>query len=305
MTKPRALQPGDTLAIVSPSSPIAKEKLERGLEVLHQAGYRTKVYPHALDANDYMAGEDKDRMSDLQQAFADPEVDAVYCSRGGYGCARLMPYLDLDAMAASGKMFLGFSDITTIHLALNRRGLVTLYSPMALSFSVERQPWVYESFLGALKGDTTTPKDAPKANTLVGGTVEAEVCGGCLCLLTDSLGTPDALDAAGKILLIEDIDEHPHRVDAMFTHLITSGILQSAAGIVVGEMTGTDEKVDASIGGRPWRDIVIDRVLPLGIPAVIDFPFGHVKNMLTMPLGIRARLDADAGTLTYLERCAL
>lgn len=305
MTKPRALQPGDTLAIVSPSSPIAKEKLERGLEVLHQAGYRTKVYPHALDANDYMAGEDKDRMSDLQQAFADPEVDAVYCSRGGYGCARLMPYLDLDAMAASGKMFLGFSDITTIHLALNRRGLVTLYSPMALSFSVERQPWVYESFLGALKGDTTTPKDAPKANTLVGGTVEAEVCGGCLCLLTDSLGTPDALDAAGKLLLIEDIDEHPHRVDAMFTHLITSGILQSAAGIVVGEMTGTDEKVDASIGGRPWRDIVIDRVLPLGIPAVIDFPFGHVKNMLTMPLGIRARLDADAGTLTYLERCAL
>lgn len=305
MTKPRALQPGDTLAIVSPSSPIAKEKLERGLEVLHGAGYRTKVYPHALDAKDYMAGEDKDRMSDLQQAFADPGVDAVYCSRGGYGCARLMPYLDLDAMAASGKMFLGFSDITTIHLALNRRGLVTLYSPMALSFSVERQPWVYESFLSALKGETTTPKDAPKANTLVGGTVEAEVCGGCLCLLTDSLGTPDALDAAGKILLIEDIDEHPHRVDAMFTHLITSGILQSAAGIVVGEMTGTDEKVDASIGGRPWKEIVRERVIPLGIPAVIDFPFGHVKNMLTMPLGIRARLDADAGTLTYLERCAL
>ena len=91
----------------------------------------------------------------------------------------------------------------------------------------------------------------------------------------------------------------------MFTHLITSGILQSAAGIVVGEMTGTDEKVDASIGGRPWKEIVRERVIPLGIPAVIDFPFGHVKNMLTMPLGIRARLDADAGTLTYLERCAL
>lgn len=305
MTKPRALQPGDTLGIVSPSSPIVKEKLERGLGVLHRAGYQTKVFPHALDVNDYMAGSDEDRMADLQAAFADPEVDAVYCSRGGYGCARLMPYLDLDAMAASGKMFLGFSDITTIHLALNKRGLATIYSPMALSFSVERQPWVYESFLGALRGESATPNGVPRANTLVGGSVEAEVCGGCLCLLTDSLGTPDALHAAGKILLIEDIDEHPHRVDAMLTHLITAGVLQSAAGIVVGEMTGTDEKVDASIGGRPWRDIILDRVVPLGIPAVIDFPFGHVKNMLTMPLGIRARLDADAGTLTYLERCAL
>lgn len=304
MTKPKPVLPGQTLGIVSPASPIAAEKLQRGLRVLHEAGYRTKLMPHALDAEDYLAGSDRDRAADLMAAFEDPEVDAVYCSRGGYGCARLLPYLDLDRMANLGKMFLGFSDITTLHLALNQRGLVTIYAPMVLSFSLDREPWVRESLLCAFRGDTTQPDGAPRAATLVAGVAEAEVTGGCLCLLCDSLATPDPLEAAGKILLIEDVDEHPHRVDAMLTHLIQAGILQKCAGIVVGEMTSTDEKTDASIGGRPWRDIVRERLEPLGVPAVMDFPFGHAKAMLTMPLGIRARLDADAGTLTYLERCA-
>jgi muramoyltetrapeptide carboxypeptidase len=105
----------------------------------------------------------------------------------------------------------------------------------------------------------------------------------------------------GKILLIEDVDENPHRVDAMLTHLRTSGLIQQAAGILVGEMTRTDERQDEGIGSRPWRDIVADRLGNLGIPLAIDFPFGHAKNMLTLPLGITARLDATAGTLTYLE----
>jgi muramoyltetrapeptide carboxypeptidase len=305
MTKPKAVLPGDTIAVVSPASPIAEAKLKLGLEVLTAAGYNLKLGRNVLGSADYLAGTDRERADDLSRAFADPEVAAVYCSRGGYGCARLLPYLDLDAMAESGKMFLGFSDITTLHLALNRRGLVSVYAPMALSFSVERQPWVHQSFFGALRGETSTPHGAPRAETIVGGLAEGEVTGGCLCLLTDSLATPDPLDAARKILLIEDVDEHPHRVDAMLTHLMNSGILQQSAGIVVGEMTGTDEKIDSMIGGKPWKEIVRERIGGLGIPAVLDFPFGHVKNMLTMPLGITARLDADAGTLTYLERCAI
>jgi muramoyltetrapeptide carboxypeptidase len=305
MTKPRAIEPPATIRIVSPASPIAEEKLNRGLQPLREAGYRIELAAHALDAEAYLAGTDADRAADLEAAFLDPRVDAVYCSRGGYGCARLLPFLDLDAMAATGKMFLGFSDITTLHLALNRRGLVTLYAPMALSFSVEREPWVHESFFAALRGETRTPATAPAGKTLVPGIAEGRVIGGCLCLLTDSLATPDALDTEGRIVLIEDVDEYPHRVDAMLTHLVTSGLARRAAGFVVGEMTSTDDKTDASIGGRPWRDIVADRLGPLGIPAIIDYPFGHARNMLTMPLGIRARLDAEAGTLTYLEPCAV
>src|SRR5205823_1528819 len=128
---------------------------------------------------------------------------------------------------------------------------------------------------------------------------EGVVTGGCLCLITDSIGTPESIDTEGKIIVIEDVDEAPHRVDAMFTHLLNAGLLQKAAGLAIGEMTRTDEHADPKIGPTPWRDIVLDRVTSLGIPTVISFPFGHMKNMLSVPFGIRARLDADAGTLTY------
>jgi len=172
---------------------------------------------------------------------------------------------------------------------------------MALSLSVPREPYVIASFLGVLQGHDPIPAEAPRATTLVGGVAEGDVTGGCLCLLCDSLATPDSLDASGKILLIEDVDENPHRVDAMLTHLLNADVLPRTAGIVVGEMSNTDERHDATIGGRPWREIVTERIAPLGIPAVIDYPFGHRKEMLSLPLGVRARLDADAGTLTYLE----
>lgn len=299
--KPRALRPGDTFAVVSPASPIDAERLHKGLAVLDRQGYRTKVYPHVLDADHYLAGRDEDRAAELQAAMEDPDCQAVMTSRGGYGCARLLPHLDLDRMAQSGRMLLGFSDVTTLHLALNRRGLVTFHTPMALTLAYDRVPFVYDSLFRLIQGDPTLPADAPRAKTLVGGIAEGVTTGGCLCLLTDSIGTPDALDTTGKILFIEDVDENPHRVDAMLTQLVNTGLAARAAGIVVGEMTGTDERADPTMGGRPWREIVRDRLAPLGIPTVIDFPFGHHKQMLSVPMGIRARLDADAGTLIYLE----
>lgn len=299
--KPKALKPGDSLRLVSPASPILPEKVSRFTRMMEDAGYRVTVSKHAFESDVYLAGSDEHRAQDLNEAFAADDVDAVMCSRGGYGCARLMPRLDLDMMARSGKLFLGFSDITTVHLALNRRGLPTLHAPMALSLSVDRADWVYESFLNCLKGENPIPEKAPTGKTLIPGSAEAVVTGGCLCLITDSIGTPDSVDCAGKILLIEDVDENPHRIDAMLTHLRLTGMIQRAAGIVIGEMTNTDEKIDPTIGGKPWREIVRDRLGDLDVPTITDFPFGHCKNMLTLPLGIRARLDADAGTLTYTE----
>jgi len=299
--KPRALRPGDAIRIVSPASPVAEEKLAPGLEILEKAGFCVTLAPHALDSNDYLAGDDAARAGDLSEAFSDPKVSCVLCARGGYGSARLLPMLDLDSMAASGKMFVGFSDVTSLHLALGRRGLVTFHAPMLLSFVTPREDWVRQSFVSLLQGSAQAPPGAPSGECLVPGVAEGDVIGGCLCLLTDSLGTPEALDATGRILLIEDVDENPHRVDAMLTHLLASGVLQSAAGIVVGEMTNTDSMRDSTIGSRPWREIVQERLAPLGLPAVVGFPFGHAKGMLSLPLGIRARLDAVAGTLTYLE----
>ncbi len=301
LTHPQALKPGAIIRIVSPASPLAKDKVQPARELLETQGYRVQLGKHAFAKDHYLAGTDQQRAQDIQDAFDDPSVDAVYCSRGGYGCARLMPFLDLDRMATCRKLFIGFSDITTIHLALNRRGLPSLHAPMPLTLTVEREPWVAESFLSALRGENPIPAQAPHGQTLVPGKAEGVVTGGCLCLLTDSIGTPDPLDPSGKILVIEDVDENPHRIDAMLTHLRTSGLIQKAAGIVVGEMTRSDDKLDEGIGGRPWRDIVQDRLGDLGVPTIVGFPFGHCPNMLSLPLGIRARLDADAGTLTYTE----
>ena len=275
--------------------------MQNGMALLESEGYKVTLGDHVLARDGYLAGSDEQRAGDLRAAFADPEVDAVVCSRGGYGCARLLPHLDLDAMAASGKAFVGFSDVTTLHLALNRRGLVTFHAPMLLSFSVDREPWVRRSFVNLLQGGDPFDQESPRGETVHGGTAEGVLTGGCLCLLTDSIGTSDPLDCRERVVLIEDVDEHPHRVDAMLTHLLNTGRLQEAAGIVVGEMSGTDEKVDPKIGAWPWRRIVEDRLADLNVPTVVNFPFGHMKGMLSLPLGVRVRLDADAGRLTLLE----
>lgn len=301
MNRPRALRPGDHIRVVTPASGLTREQVARATQVLENEGYRVTFAEHAFAMTGFLAGPDEDRAADLMEAFLDPEVDAVVCSRGGYGCARLFPYLDLDAIAASGKLFAGFSDITTLHLALNQRGLPTLHAPMLLTLGSDREPWVWESFLGQLKGDVSTPATAPRGVTKVGGTAEGVVTGGCMILICDAIGTPNAMAARGKIVLLEDVDEQPHRIDAMLTHLLNTNSLDGAAGIVVGEMTRTDDRIDPKIGGTPWREMVMERLGPLEIPMIFDYPMGHAAQMLTLPLGIRARLDADAGTLTYLE----
>lgn len=299
--RPSPLKPGDVIRFVTPASPLAREKISDAITLFESWGFTVQLAPHALDRTDYLAGPDVDRANDLREAFEDPEVSAVYCTRGGYGCARLFPYLDLDLIAGSRKLFLGFSDITTLHLALNKRGLATVHAPMALTLATRRSDWVYESLRRSLVGENPIPPDAPTGECLVDGSAEGEVVGGCLCLICDSLGTPEELDFAGKIVLIEDVDESSHRVDALLTHLLNTGSLARAAGIVVGEMTRSDERIDEGIGGRPWREIVRERLGPLGVPCILDFPFGHMKDMLSLPLGVRARLDAKRGTLEYME----
>lgn len=303
--KPRALRPGDLIRIVSPASIVKPEDLEFASGLLKSEGYQVDLSPHALGAWNIFSATDEERARDLQQAFDDPAVSAVYCSRGGYGCSRLLELLDLDRIAASGKLLIGFSDITVLHTALERRGVPSLHAPMALTLSRPREPWVIESFMSSLAGGNPIPDAAPRGKCVVGGIAEGRVAGGCLILLCDSIGTSEPFDATGKIVLIEDVDENPHRVDAMLTHLLNEGSIKRAAGIIVGEMTRTDERREASIGGWPWREIVADRLGNLGLPLIIDFPFGHCAQMLSLPLGIRGRLNADAGTLSYLEsHCA-
>jgi muramoyltetrapeptide carboxypeptidase len=301
MGKPKALKPGDTISLVSPASFLTPEQTARGIQFLESLGYTVKTYPSTYAAAGYLAGSDEARAADIRAAFLDPETQAVYCARGGYGSSRLVPYLDFDELAATGKLFIGFSDITILHAYLNQRGLPTLYGPMVFTFGFDREPWVYESFSSVISGGNPIPETAPLGETVTPGQAEGIVVGGCMCLICDLLGTPAQIDMRGKIVLIEDVDEAPHRVDGSFTHLINSGCLKQAAGIVVGEMTRSNDKMDNSIGSLPWDEIVRERLSLVDVPSIIKFPFGHMSNMLSLPLGIKAELDASNGTMKYVE----
>jgi muramoyltetrapeptide carboxypeptidase len=287
------------LGIVSPASRIPAEVLEAGLAVIRGMGFEAKVFPHVLDGWNDMAGRDGDRAADIQAAFADPDVDAVLCSRGGYGCARLVPLLDMEPIFKSAKPFLGFSDVTTLHLAFGLGGVPTFYAPMVGTIGSPRPEWVLRSFTNALAGVLETPVEAPTAKRVVSGRASGVVGGGCLTLLADSLGTPYEFNGRGKIVLIEDVHERPHRLDASLTHLLNAGAFDGVAGFVVGELTGTDELRDEH--SPEWRSVVRERLEPIGVPMVFDYPFGHIDAMLTLPLGRRAVLDADAGTLNYVR----
>lgn len=294
-----ALQPGDKIRIVTPASPIEPERVAKSIAFFKEWGYDVELGKHVYDRFHYMAGTDQDRAKDLMDAFLDDSVRCVFCSRGGYGCSRLLPYLDFKKMAASGKLLGGYSDITVLHSALNRRGLPTLHCPMSVTVHYERDQWVYESLRGALAGEFPQFPDAPKPVCTVPGSVKGISCGGCVILLADSIGTEEEINAEDKIIFLEDVDENPHRVDAMLTHLLNAGVFESCAGIVVGEMTRTDDKCDPTIGDWPWREIVKDRLVPLGKPMIMDYPMGHAPNQMSIPLGVPTHLDADRGTVRF------
>jgi muramoyltetrapeptide carboxypeptidase len=304
MIKTRHIQPGDAVGIVAPSSPVTESQIEPGLRLLEERGYEVVLGNHVWERDGFLAGPDDHRVADIERMFADPKIKAVICARGGYGVSRVMDRLDLRVVAENPKLLVGFSDITFLQMALlNELGLVTLYGPMLISWVMPHPPSVADLWFRAME----VPEPLPPlplgggAETLTPGSAEGAVVGGCLCLLAAAIGTPYEIPTDETLLLLEDINEPPHKVDSMLQQLRQSGFLSGVEGLVIGEMTWTDDRADPKIGSRPAREILVEHLGKRGVPAVIGFPFGHVVGALTLPLGIRASLDADAGTLTYLE----
>jgi muramoyltetrapeptide carboxypeptidase len=303
--KPRALRPGDTIGVVSPSSYKAFEALRPGIEKIQRRGYKLVFGEHAFDRRGYLAGEDRDRAADLNAMFARKDVKAVLCTRGGYGASRILDYLDWDTIRAHPKPLIGYSDITTLHIAFLRyTDMVVYHAPMIITLSRDVSEHAIQNLFDVLeKPEPLGTYDTREGNvqTLVPGIAEGELTGGCLCLVTATCGTPEQIDAKGKILCIEDVDEAPYAVDRMLTQLKRCGVLDEAAGFVIGEITDWQKHVSDPAESLTIEQVWQDIIVPLGKPAIIGFPFGHVVNPLTLPLGVQARLDATAGTLTLLE----
>lgn len=303
------------MGVVAPASPpVDADAVTRGVAALEGMGLRVRLGRHALARRGYLAGDDRERAADLMEMFLNPGVEGIVCLRGGYGSGRLLSWLDYRAISRHPKVFVGYSDITALHLAINRlAGLVTFHGPMVAG-DMGRGLTEYSAghlrralFDAAPLGPVANAPDAPRPHTIRGGRATGLLVGGNLSLVVATLGTPYSIETRGRILFLEEVGEEPYRVDRMLTHLRHSGKLAQAAGVVFGECTGCKpgrERLDYP-GAPSARDVVAEVLAPLGVPALFGLTIGHGTHKATLPLGVRATLDADAGTLTIEEAATL
>jgi muramoyltetrapeptide carboxypeptidase len=298
VVRPAALRPGDAVMLVSPSGPTRPERVARGIELLTGWGLRPVLAPNAYARRGYLAGDDALRAADVNAAFADPAIRGVLCTRGGYGAQRMVDAIDMAAVRRDPKVVAGFSDITALQFALWRGArLATVHGPGA-AWLDERTP---EASAGSLRAALMSPEPVtvsrvPTEDTaavLVPGVAEGPLLGGNLCLVVSSIGTPDMPDLTGAILLIEEVEEPPYKVDRMVTQLRRAGLLDRIAGVALGQFTRCADDWPVTV-----VDVLTELLGDLGVPVLGGLPVGHGVGQLTVPVGVPARLDATAGTLT-------
>lgn len=307
MLKPPALAVGATLGLLAPASPVDGRVLEQARKNLTERGYRVHVAPNSHARLGYLAGSDARRIEDLHALFRDPSVDAIICLRGGYGSPRLLDLIDYDLVRRHPKIVIGYSDVTALGIALQRRtGLVFFHGPMAVDWQKGRglSPFAEHYYWPALQGKSdrfanwgTPVSGMRRPKPLQGGRCEGRLTGGNLSVVCSIMGTPYEIDTRGAILFLEDVSEKLFRIDRMLNQLRLSGKLEQCRGILLGRFAGCEE----SDAGVSRQEVFEDYLLPLGIPVLMDYPAGHVADHAVLPLGVQARLDADNAVLSLLE----
>lgn len=303
MITPKPLFPGARVAILAASGPIPKGRHEATYQAVRNLGLEPVPMRSCESRYGYLSGTDDVRAHDLNEAFCDDSIDGILCARGGYGANRILPMLNLDEIAKHPKYFSGYSDVTALAIAFNQKcGFVTYHTIMPATeyckpvddYSME---WLRRALFGKLTGKVENPAGRPMKQ-LVGGTAEGLLCGGNLSLVQQSLGTPWEIDTRGKILFLEDVHEKPYRIDAQLTALRNSGKLADCAGIILGHWT--DCTVEAPDESLSLEQVFQDLIVPVGKPCIMDFCCGHERPTCSLPLGAKARLDADKLELTLL-----
>ncbi|HEX7873810.1 MAG TPA: LD-carboxypeptidase [Sphingobium sp.] len=311
-SKPPRLHPGDTVGLIEPAGfSDGQPQIDAVKATIAGMGLVPKVAPHVLSRFGYLAGSDRDRAADINALFADESVRAIFAVRGGWGCARLLPYLDWDVIRANPKLLIGFSDITALHLAFAARaGFATIHGPNAAN-SWGRISW--DSFWRlAFSGEAPDflPPDAqamdPPAperwtiRTIHPGKASGRLIGGNLSVLCALIGTPWMPDLDGAILFLEEVAEQEYRIDRMLSQLALSGQLQRVAGVIFGQCARCGSAVPGYIGFTVPQ--LLDQYLaPLGIPAFQGANIGHVANQFSLPVGARVEMDAVTGGIRVLE----
>ncbi|MET0948102.1 MAG: LD-carboxypeptidase [Pseudomonas sp.] len=290
-----ALRAEGVIGVIAPAGPSALAT-DKAVAWMRERGYSLKIFPGVYEQDGYLAGSDEVRLNDLHGAFADSEVDAIICLRGGYGTPRLLDRIDFELLQNNAKPFIGYSDITALHLAISRyAGFVTFHGPLLNADLLrDKQKPTESSFFNMLRGQVkagsvlTHPVACP-LTTLEPGIAHGRLLGGNLSMIAATMGTPYQIDADGVILFIEDINEPLYRIDRLLTHLRLAGTLGKLRGVIVGDVAGVET-------------IALERLLkqtfePLRIPVLSGWRSGHCDPNLTLPMGALVRLDAGGKEL--------
>jgi muramoyltetrapeptide carboxypeptidase len=293
------LRTGDTVGVVATSAAVESVYLERGIGALVAMGYRVKVSARVLDRCGILAGSDRDRARELNAFFADSSVKAIFSARGGYGCGRLLPLIDFDAIARAPKIFLGFSDATyMLNAMVERAGAVTFHGPMiAMDFAHGLTHRSTEHLTRLLSGETRR-FELEAREVLRPGAAEGELIGGCLSVLVAMIGTPFAPRFDGRILFLEDTGEKAYRIDRMLVQLRQAGVFNRVAGIVFGAIRPLEGSEQESVR---IAEFVADQTVGLECPVLFGIEAGHGTENMTLPLGVRMKLESAGRRLVMTE----
>jgi muramoyltetrapeptide carboxypeptidase len=291
----KPLEPGAHVALIAPAGPLQKpEDLPRAQENTRLLGWEPIVGSHASDRAGYLAGNDRDRLHDINRALRDPKIDAVWCLRGGYGVMRILAGIDYDALSRTPKAIIGYSDATALHAAVQRKcRLVTYHAPTAREAMTDLSR---DSLRRAVVEQTDSCGVAPNAREINAGAAEGRLVGGNLAVLAALCGTPFMPDLSDGILILEDINEPVYRIDRMLQQLKLAGAFNGCRAIAFGECVKCPD--DAGGGGRPFDEVLGEIAHSLGIPCLAGIPVGHIAEQWTIPLGAMATLDTATRAIT-------
>lgn len=291
---PRRLKKGGTIGIVAPSSPFDRDAFDRGVSILKQMAFHVKQADGLFDRQGYLAGSDARRAAQINTMFADDGVDIVMCARGGFGALKLLDGLDFDLIRGHPKALVGFSDVTTLHLALYQQtGLVTFHGPMVATLAGADNDTL-TAWRAALTQGQPVRLKAGKVHPVFSGAARGTVLGGNLATLCHLVGTPFHPVFHEAILVIEETNESLYRIDRMLTQMKLAGCFKGLAGVALGDFSGCGPLPDV-------LSLMADCFGALSIPVAAGFAWGHAGSNLTIPLGLTARLDADTGELSFLD----
>lgn len=313
--KPKRLTKGDTVGLISPGGFIAEKELSESILNLENLGFKVQPGEAVLGKHGYLGGNDKQRADDVNKMFTDEKINGIFCSRGGYGCSRILPLLDYNLIKNNPKALIGYSDITALFYGIySQTSLVGFHGPVGISTFNEYSVNLFNDVLMSPKKETVL-QNADETNTapeyqkeiVRSGTAEGILVGGNLSIMVSLIGTPYDVDSKDKIYFIEEVSEEPYRIDRMLTQMIQAGKFDNAAGIALGVFSKCHPRESISGIGNSFSlmEVIYDRLFDLGIPVVYGMSFGHITNKMTLPVGIQAKLNVDEFTLTLLESAVI